>query len=265
MPWLSFDWIALNWMPLAVAALLGLILGWLFIGVPAGRRANDAAARAAELEGRVRKAERDLNESRREGEAQRSRLLVSGDDLDKSRVRVSELESTLTKLRDERLALEAEMHKTEVALTSVLAEDEAPAIAAGAASEDVAGDFAGIARSPEPIVTPSARDLALDEVVGRAASLQHDLAERDAILAMRHAELETLKSELLTSNAARRELEARLVRAREDVAAELAVLASTMIKLKDDALARAEARYSALQAEADTLRTAAERATQTAD
>ncbi len=261
MPWLSLEWMTLNWMPLAVAALLGLILGWLLIGMPASRRANDAAARAAELESRVRKADRELADAKREAETQKSRLLVAGDDLDKARAGVKELESSLAALRDEKLALEAAAHKAEADAGAAL---EAEA-AESPSSEALAADFAGAARAFEPVSVPSPKDVALDEAFGRAATLQHELAERDAILAMRHAELETLKSEVLTSNAARRELEARLVRAREDVAAELAVLASTMIKMKDDALARAEARYSALQAETETLRSAAERATQTAD
>lgn len=265
MPWLSLEWMTLNWMPLAVAALLGLILGWLLIGTPASRRANDAAARAAELESRLRKADRDLADAKREAEAQKSRLLIAGDDLDKARAGARELESSLATLRDEKLALEAAAHKAQAdadAEADAALEAEA---AHSPSSGELAADFAGAARAFEPVNVPSPKDVALDEAFGRAATLQHELAERDAILAMRHAELETLKSEVLTSNAARRELEARLVRAREDVAAELAVLASTMIKMKDDALARAEARYSALQAETESLRSAAERATQTAD
>lgn len=265
MDWLSLQWISDYWMPLAVALLLGFILGWLFTGLPAGRRVGDAELRSADLDARARKAERDLADAKRETEAQRSRLLSTGDDLDKARARLRELEATVTALRDEKAALEARVDEAEAWATADRTEIEEAVDYEGPDAGDIASSFAAAARATDATPAPSAKDIALDEAFTRAAALQRTLEERDTILAMRQAELETVKSELLTSNAARRELEARLVRAREDVAAELAVLASTMIKMKDDALARAEARYAALQSEADTLRLAADRATQTAD
>ncbi len=122
------------------------------------------------------------------------------------------------------------------------------------APDQVAEGFAAVARTPEAIEADKAREIALTEAYSRAARLQVELDQRETVLASRHAELESIKAELLTSNAARHELDSRLVRAREDVASELAVLASTMIKMKDDALARAEARIAALNAELDSAR-----------
>jgi hypothetical protein len=75
--------------------------------------------------------------------------------------------------------------------------------------------------------------------------------------------MEAMQTELMSSNAARHELEGRLVRAREDVASELAVLASTMIKMKDDALARSDARVASLAAEVDALRAQVSRSSST--
>ncbi|MGL4650141.1 MAG: hypothetical protein ACRC1H_12080 [Caldilineaceae bacterium] len=266
MEWLNLEWISANWMPLAVAVGIGFLLGWLFTGAPAGRRAKEAEARSADVESRLRKSDRDLVDAKREVESQRARLQNSGDDLEKARARIAALETSVASLTEDKAALEKS------------AAEAAAAVAASQQSELDAGDdvesptpaemaagFAAVARLPDSPVAPSSKDIALDEAFSRAATLQREVEERDVILSMRQAEMETLKSELLTSNAARRELEARLVRAREDVAAELAVLASTMIKMKDDALARAEARHAALQAETELLRAAAERATQTAD
>jgi hypothetical protein len=261
MEWLSLDWIVANWMPLLVAVVLGYLLGWLFTGRPAGRRAADSEARMVDAESKRRKAEGEASETKRKLDQERNAGLIAREDLEKSSARVSELEGELSALKEEQAALQAE-----AAALAALAEVEAEALEEVAVdAADVAAEFATVARTPEGITPPSPKDVALDEAFGRAVALQQELEERDAILAMRQAELETLKSELLTSNAARRELEARLVRAREDVAAELAVLASTMIKMKDDALVRSEARYAALASEAETLRSAAERATETAD
>ncbi len=122
------------------------------------------------------------------------------------------------------------------------------------APDQIAESFAAVARTPEAIEADNARQIALTEAYNRAAQLQAELQERDKVLGARQAELESVKAELLTANAARHELDNRLVRAREDVASELAVLASTMIKMKDDALARAEARMSALNNELNGLR-----------
>jgi chromosome segregation protein len=267
MEWLSLNWIAANWIPLAVALLLGFILGWLFTGIPAGRRAGEAEARAADAEARARKNQADLTQARTDLEAQRRSGTLANEDLGKAQGRLKELEAQVQSLAEEKASLSErviELTAEVEAATAAAAEQEARALESPSPEEMAAG-FANVARNPESPVATSPKDIALDEAFGRAATLQRELEERDAILAMRQAELETLKSELLTSNAARRELEARLVRAREDVAAELAVLASTMIKMKDDALARADARHAALQAEVDTLRASADRATQTAD
>ena len=122
------------------------------------------------------------------------------------------------------------------------------------APDQIAESFSAVARTPAAIETDKAREIALTEAYSRAARLQEELDQRDKVLSMRQAELESVKAELLTSNAARHELDNRLVRAREDVASELAVLASTMIKMKDEALTRAEARIAALNLELDALR-----------
>lgn len=264
MPWLSFDWIALNWTPLLITLAIGFVLGWLFTGAPAGRRARELEAATIDLDARARKADRDLAESRKESEARQARLLAATADVDAARSRTGDLETRIEQLGAEKQTLEEVVAEAAHALGVARAELEAQA-AANPSDAALAEEFAAVARTPEALLSPSHKDIALDEAFGRAATLQHELGERDAILSMRQAELELLKSELLTSNAARRELEARLVRAREDVAAELAVFASTMIKMKDDALQRAEARNAALTTEVESLRQATERATQTAD
>jgi uncharacterized small protein (DUF1192 family) len=94
----------------------------------------------------------------------------------------------------------------------------------------------------------------LTEAYARVTTLQTELDRNDAVLRARQADTDALRAELAAANAARHELEMRLIRAREDVASELAVLASTMIKMKDDALARADARIAMLTAESEALR-----------
>ncbi len=271
MYWLNIDWIVGNWAPLVVALVLGYLLGWLLTGLPARRRATENDARVTELEGRHRKADRDLNELRRESEPLRSRLAALQTDLDEARTRTADLEKSRAALEEERDALRAAHAADEAEPEAEPAEDDAAAGDGPAAEErgqdadpnadpdagaapSIEAGFAALARAPEAIQGPSSQEVALREAYNRLAELQHALEERDQAVAYQHAELERVRAELLTAQASLRELEARHIRAREDVASELAVLASTMIKMKDDALARADARISTLNAELEAAR-----------
>ena len=66
-----------------------------------------------------------------------------------------------------------------------------------------------------------------------------------------------MKVELGAVSSQRDELEDKLQHARGDVAGELAVLTSTMIKMKEDALNKANVQIATLSSELDTLRSAA--------
>lgn len=119
---------------------------------------------------------------------------------------------------------------------------------------DVSRAFAAVAQSPDLSDMPTSKDIALTEAYARVTTLQTELERNDLLLRTRQADIETLRGELAAANAARHELENRLIRAREDVASELAVLASTMIKMKEEALQRADARIAALASEIEELR-----------
>lgn len=288
--WLSLDWIIPNWMPLVVSLVLGFILGWLMTGISPARRAREYEARMTELESKYRKADRDLGELRRESEPLRSRALTLQTELDDARTRVRELEVKASALEEERMAPPAAVEEgeqvgeeaadsaVEAALRALAAEAAGPEEAVPEetaiqpvepelGSEQIAAGFAAVARMPEAPAVPSAKDIALDEAYARVAELQHELQERDRMLRARVAELDAARAELSAANAARHEIENRLIRAREDVASELAVLASTMIKMKDDAIARADARAAALSAELESARSgsAADNALTTAE
>lgn len=272
MYWLNMNWITENWAPLLITLVIGYVIGWLLTGMPPARRARDLEARNADLEGNQRKSDRELTDLRSDNTKVRNSLTTALADLEAARNDTKSLEAKVAAL--EAAAAEVspteEMPAIDAAAADAIAEesDAAEAVAAGGtaalmeqtvapalAPDQVAERFAAIARTPEAIEAENAREVALKEAIGRAARLQEELDQRETLLSARHAELESLKVELLTSNAARHELDNRLVRAREDVASELAVLASTMIKMKDDALARADARNAALKAELDAVRT----------
>jgi hypothetical protein len=204
-------------------------------------------------------------------------------DLESSQARIGELEAEVTAANEKASALEIQAQEAEEAedaaeLTVALEESAANMLAQAdlvdeeyeshftgiaAIGPDVTLAFAALARSPEPTPSSSNTEIALNEAYARVVTLQRDLEERDRIMMLRQAEMEAMQTELMSSNAARHELEGRLVRAREDVASELAVLASTMIKMKDDALARSDARVASLAAEVDALRAQVSRSSST--
>jgi len=123
-----------------------------------------------------------------------------------------------------------------------------------AAFADISQAYSAVAKSPDLSGMLTSKDIALTEAYARVTTLQAELDRNDALLRTRQVDLDALRAELAAANASRHELETRLIRSREDVASELAVLASTMIKMKDDALLRADARIAALSAEIENLR-----------
>lgn len=104
--------------------------------------------------------------------------------------------------------------------------------------------------------TLNRKDVALNEAYGRVGLLQRDLDEREVGLLATQAELAATREELAAATVEKSELEDRLHRARGDVAGEMALVTSTMLKRKDDALRQANARISALSHELEALKSA---------
>lgn len=305
MEWLNLDWIVANWMPLAVFALLGFLIAWLFVARPASARAAVAETRSSELEGKLRKSDGELAALKRESDPLKQSLAGAQSERDEAMARAAALQESLSVSEDDKARLEASLAEKEALLA---AEMEAAELAAAesssveAALQDeasigegeeiavlkegevelfdvdvpeptpdepgapaIAAVFGAVARQIESPSPYAGKDIALSEAYARVTVLQRELADRDQALGEREGELESARSELLAAQAARQELESRLIRAREDVASELAVLASTMIKMKDDQLARTDARLQALEMELESLRTATLQATETAE
>ena len=98
------------------------------------------------------------------------------------------------------------------------------------------------------------KDVALNEAYRRVVNLQRIVEEREAAQANAQAELIVVKSELAAAQALREELDTKLQHARGDVASEMAVLTSTMFKMKDDALTSANQRIAELTRQVTELK-----------
>ena len=101
----------------------------------------------------------------------------------------------------------------------------------------------------------SAKDAALNETYGRIVNLQRVLEDREAALAAAQAELTTLRTDVNSLKGIKAELEDRLQKTRGDVAGEMAVLTSTMVKMKEDQLTMANVRIAELMNELNAAKT----------
>ncbi len=83
--------------------------------------------------------------------------------------------------------------------------------------------------------------------------LQNTLEARENALNETEAELEMFRNRIEEVGSVRDELEQKLTSARGDVAGELALLTSTMVRMKEDELKQANRRILELTAELEAL------------
>ena len=111
------------------------------------------------------------------------------------------------------------------------------------AHEEAATELAALkAKAGDAIHSMGTKEAALSEAYQRITNLQRVLEEREMALTAATTELDGLRDDVRRLGLLKTELEDRLQRARGDVAGEMAVLTSTMVKMKDDALTAANAR-----------------------
>jgi chromosome segregation ATPase len=121
---------------------------------------------------------------------------------------------------------------------------------AAAERDQVTAELASVrSSSEEAMKSLTSKDAALNESYQRVVNLQRVLEDRDAALAAAQAELSAVRTDVASLNSMKAELEDRLQKVRGDVAGEMAVLTSTMVKLKEEQLATANARIAELMQE----------------
>ncbi len=98
------------------------------------------------------------------------------------------------------------------------------------------------------------KEIALNEAYEHAAAVQSQLKACQEEVAAARGDVKKMQTEVKALEATREELERRVQHSRSDVAGDLAVLTSTMLKIKDDALDEANARIAELTEEMERLR-----------
>ncbi len=278
------EWLAANWWLLAIIALaVGFFLGWLIIGRPARNRAEEAEASVARAEsntksaeGKLKDAEKTLAASRQREQELQSNLTTAQANLtqvtaqlsaaqEEVAARESDLAAREGELAEQKLqltSLRGSVQQAQDAFTNVLEPLQARAQALATENqnlkanlEGLSADLAASRANVESLnETVASKDTALTEAYARAVRLQRDVTDQQGQLASTQSELGSLKRSVVTLTNTNHELENRLQDARGEVANELAVLTSTMLRAKDEQLAKANATIEGLYAQLSELR-----------
>ena len=98
------------------------------------------------------------------------------------------------------------------------------------------------------------KDAALSEAYARAVALEQAMQDNDDSVASSQIELDEVKQLLAQASADKRDLERKVTEVRGEIASEMALMTSTMMREKDAILAEANVRIAALSAEVRALK-----------
>ena len=264
------EWLAANlWLLVLIPLAVGFILGWLIIGLPAWRKASAFASSAATNEGKIKEAEKNLTASRKQEQDLQSSLSKTQADLTQATAQLNAAQEEATvregELAEQKLqltSLRGSVQQAQEAFTNVLEplQTKAQTLATENQNlktniEGLSADLAASRANVESLTeTVASKDTALTEAYARAVRLQRDVTDQQGQLASTQTELGTLRRNVVALTNSNHELENRLQDARGEVANELAVLTSTMLRAKDEQLTKANATIEGLYAQLSELR-----------
>lgn len=216
----------MDWLWLIIAAVVGIIIGAIPAFIQLNRRSDEYQYRIRDLEGKFKNADRDLNDVR-------GQLATTQANLRTIEANYSDSQSQLKSMGDEKMSLTARVGELEP-LQPQLEE-------ANHKLADLNVELEG-------------RGAELATLKANAEATAEALTMREQELAARTLELDQTRFDLGIANSMKADLETKLQRVRADVASELAMLSSSALKLKDDAINEANARINALAHELDAYK-----------
>ena len=265
-------WLALNWQPLLIGGILGLIIGWLVTYFPMRGRSQRAEASIASLNTKVAAAEKATKEAEAKAQDLESDLSVQMSRYNTAQSQIASLQGDLEAVTGQKDAIDASLLERSRELELVKA-DNAKMLEGQAAlqasydtlaAEDAAtrvtldGVVADLAvareQEAEALESLANKEVALNEAYLRAVRLQRELMEHQSLLADTQTELAEARRNVTALSGINSDLDNKLQNARGDVAGELALLTSTMLRMKEEALNQANHRIAALTAELEAMR-----------
>lgn len=237
------SWLTAYWQPVLIGAVLGLILGWLIFGWRSRGRRRQLEASLQSAQSKAASADKALNDAKQQAQTAQANL-------DQARNQLVAWQTSYQALQDDRLAIEGQIKEGDDRYAALQQEKEMLQSTLDNTTLDLTKALQNLDAAAETIAT---QDSALNDARDRAAQLQSEISEQQQLATATLAELTSLRRETALLGAANHDLDRRLHNARGEVAGELAVLTTTMLKVKDDALVQANAAIALLTAQLEEL------------
>lgn len=265
-------WLTTYWQPLLIGAVLGFILGWLFLALPLRGRVKQHEAAASDLNSKLASSDKAIKDARQQTEDARTDLQTQQVRLNSAQGQIAALQADLEAVNSQKEALDVSFMERsgqmdqEQALNEQLRGDYAALFAQfeqtqqerdafksslEAATVDLGATRNELASSADVLAN---KEIALNEAYLRAVKLQRELMEHQSLLADTQSELAELRRDVTSLSTLNADLDGKLQNARGEVAGELALLTSTMLRMKEESLNQANHRIAALTAELEAMR-----------
>lgn len=265
-------WLTTYWQPLLIGAVIGLILGWLVFYLPKRSQTKKLEASMADLNSKLASSDKVLKEARQQADdlqadltaqqmrtsTAQSQLTALQADMEAIRSQNEALDASILEranelaqvqglneqLRTDYAGLFAQFEQTQQERDAVKVNLEAVSVDLAAAKQELAASAAELAN----------KEVALNEAYLRAVKLQRELMEHQSLLAATQTELAELRRDVASLASVNSGLENKLQNARGEVAGELALMTTTMLRMKEEALTQANHRIAALTAELEAMK-----------
>ncbi len=265
-------WLTTYWQPLLIGGVIGLILGWLLFYLPMRGRIRQSEAYAADLSSKLASSDRAVKEARQEAEEAQTDLAAQKMRYNTAQGQIAALQADLDATASQRAALDAgllersqeieqiqglneQLRGDYAGLFAQFEQAQLERDAFKANLETMAADLATVkqelASSSEAMTN---KEVALNEAYLRAVKLQRELMDHQSLLAATQSELAELRRDVSSLSSVNTSLENKLQNARGEVAGELALMTTTMLRMKEEALTQANHRIAALTAELEAMR-----------
>ena len=265
-------WLTANWQYALAIAVIGLVLGWLITYSVMNGRSKKYEASIADLNTKMQKSEKALADTRLAADNMKADMSASELRLNTAQGQIASLQGDFDALKSQKDAVDASLMDRAQELDDLKAtydqlqaesdalkvqfdqlQEENAAVKANleSSSLDLANAKKELAASAESLAN---KEVALNEAYLRAVRLQRELMDHQSMLAATQTELGSLRRDVVSMTSMNQELEGRLQNSRGEVAGELALLTSTMLRMKEDQLNQANHRIDALSAELDAMK-----------
>ncbi len=265
-------WLSTYWQPLLIGGVIGLILGWLFFYLPLNGRIKQAEARAADLSSKLASSDKAVKEARQQAEEAQTNLTTQQVRYNTAQGQIAALQADLEATASQRSALDEGLLERSREIEQIQGlneqlradyaglfaqferaqqERDAYKINLETAEVDLGAAKQELAASAEAMAN---KEVALNEAYLRAVKLQRELMDHQSMLAATQTELAELRRDVVSLSTVNSGLENKLQNARGEVAGELALMTTTMLRMKEDSLTQANHRIAALTAELEAMR-----------